>query len=230
MHREVSIVSNGYMYEVASWQGLLQHFVYLIGRGYYHYCIVTLPEKKRNRWQQIDQKIIAKYHTETDKFRRSRRKVNGLANFHYLRWDSVAVILHTEGKVDENILVDDKFLDARSVPVILRISKLSVFRIYRYGGRWTINLARETYQGIKAELIELALCRNVKLMVYTFDKLNGYPPWAGIIAQKRQLAQLLCKEAKKHQVFLSIAQLRITDKRKPVTVWSTNPTKTGLDL
>lgn len=209
----------GYQYEVETWQGLIQQLVYMLGRGCFWYCITVLPRKKKDKWHQIDQKLIRKYGTEMDKFKRARRKKKGLMNFYYLRWGSLAIILHTAGDVDSSVKMDDIFKDARITPLSIHVSHLVKLRVYRTGGRWTVCLARETYQGHKAVLAEVAQTKNVFEMVQTFDQLNAYPAWAGIINQKHRLARYLLHQARKHQVSFSMNQLRFWDKRTPVKVW-----------
>lgn len=195
-----------------------------MSRGYFWYCITVLPRKKRDRWHLSDRKLIQKYGSELNKFQRARRKSKGLMNFYYLRWSSLAIIMHTTGDLDPSVQMDDEFKDARKMPLSIQVSDLVKLNVYQHGGRWTVRLAHDTFRGHKAELAEVAKTKNVFRMVETFNRLNGYPAWAGIVNQKHGLARYLCQQARKHQVSLSTRQLRFWDKRTPVKVWCTrNP-------
>lgn len=125
-------------YEVISWQGLLQMVVYLVGRGYYFWHVIYLSESKRDRWHRTDAKLINKYGCDISKFTRRDRKKRKVANFYYLRWEHVAVLLHTEGEIlsktlkeiEKNNDVVDEFEDIRLKAVNLRVSKHTAFDIY----------------------------------------------------------------------------------------------------
>lgn len=89
-----------YKYLCNNWQALLEQIVNLCGNGYYYYHISYLPVRKKEKRKEIDKKIIEKYNLEKDtKDKRYQRKKKGLANFAFLRWEHILVILHTEGKI-----------------------------------------------------------------------------------------------------------------------------------
>jgi hypothetical protein len=225
-------------YEVISWQGLIQQLVYLLGRGYYYWCLMYLSESKRDRWHKTDQKLINKYQMDISKHQRSYRKKKGISNFYYLRWEHIAVMLHTEGTLPENY--DDKFFDIRNTKLTLRIGPFSAVTISyekdtrkkkakKKGGKRVkgekrknvivVRLEKECYRNLKAELREVAQTKNKAKMIRMFDRLNGFPSWSGIFCQKEQLAKYLVSEAKKHNVKLSLSDLRIVRKRFPVKVF-----------
>jgi hypothetical protein len=206
-------------YVCASWQGLLQQLVYLIGRGYFFYHVTYLPVNKKEKYSQIDAKLIGKYKTDKTKWQRSRLKAKGVANFYYLRWKHVAVILHTLGEQEDEIIYDDKFLDIRKNPLLLKISELVAFNIQIVDRRVTVKLAKDTYEGLRIELHQVAKTKSKEKMAKAFDRINGFPAWAGIIVQKRRLAWYLCEQAKKHNIQLDQSELRFVDQRKPVKVF-----------
>lgn len=211
----------GYRYLCDSWQGLLQMTVYLCGQGYYYYHVTCLPEKKRERWAKTDAKLIKKYRTNKSKWQRARQKQKGLANFIYLRWHNIAVIMHTMGRIDDNVTYDDPFYDVRKKPMRLPISELLEIEIYkRKNGSFTCRLTSKTYRGIKQTLRDVARLKNVKRIYHEYNKLNGIPAWGGVIEQKRQLAKYLVRQARKHQINLSEENLRLVDKRWPTKVWA----------
>jgi len=212
------IVNTKYLCQ--SWQALLQQVVYLCGRGYHYYHITYLPSHKEEKFTTIDEKLIEKYKTDTKPYTRSRLKAKGVCNYFYIRFSNIAIILKTEGSVREEINEDDKFSDVRRSPMLLSVSdKVCLSVHYFEQKRLTVKLEKECYQTIKASLLAVANTKNKYKMIKTFNNLNGLPSWAGIIAQKRKLAQFLCAKAKKNNVLLEQKELRIIDKRTPVKVW-----------
>ncbi|NPV92946.1 MAG: hypothetical protein HPY50_19435 [Firmicutes bacterium] len=63
--------------------------------------------KKREKWLLIDQKLIKKYQTNKSKGQRHRLRDKGLASTFYLRFDDVALLLHTLGELQPDIKADD---------------------------------------------------------------------------------------------------------------------------
>ena len=122
----VFIMDTNYM--CVSWQALLQMIVHLVGRGYYFYCLTHLPENKRARWNSIDRKLIDRYQTDKSKFQRARCKSKKIANFYYLRWENISILLHTTGEL-RNIEYIDHFSDIRRQSILLAISEFISFSI-----------------------------------------------------------------------------------------------------
>lgn len=202
-------------YLVSSWQGLLQYISKsLIGKGYYYWHLTELPIHKKSKWREIDEKLIDKYETNIDKFKRHRRKASGKANFIYIRWEQYAFIFHTEGVVPD--AYDDKFFDIRQHSIFLKISELTTFVIqFADNGKAHIKLEKDTYQGIKAMLHNVAKNQNAKLLQETFSMINGYPGYAGIVKQKKQLREYAVNQSIKHQIKISKdgkkRNMRLTD-------------------
>lgn len=176
---------------------------------------------------KIDRKLIEKYDCDKSKYERARLKKKKIANFYYLRFHNVFLILHTEGDIRDNIVYDDKFKDIRDKKsqISIKISDLTTIDIFmgafKKGGtrKVTVKLNKSTYRGIKDSLYIAARTKNINLMKREFDKLNGYPAWSGIIEQKVKLAKYLEKQARSHRVDLKKEDLRINCYRKPVTVF-----------
>lgn len=207
-------------YLCQSWQALIQQVVYLCGRGYHYYHILYLPSHKEDKFLQIDKKLINKYKTDTKPYTRSRLKGRGVCNYFYIRYNNIALIMKTDGSIQDGIVEDDKFSDVRYSPMILKISEIVSLSIHYFEKkRLTVKLEKECYQTIKAKLLDAANTKNKYKMIKTFNMVNGFPAWAGIIAQKRRLAKFLCEKAKKNNVLLEQKELRIVDKRTPVKVW-----------
>ena len=203
-------------YLVTEWKAMLQMVVNLCGKGYRYYHLTELPINKQNQWGEIDEKIISKYKTNKSKWQRQRAKAKGIANFYFLRWEHVMVVLHTEGVVPEEIVYDDKFSDIRQLPIFLKISELSAFRIQIHQEKIQVTLDKETYRGIKYTLHNAVKSKNVRLIKSEFDLINGYPAYKGILAQKNQLAHYVMEQAKKHHVQIKRTDLRFTTQKKTV--------------
>ena len=221
-------------YMCVSWQALLQMIVHLVGRGYYFYCLTHLPENKRARWNSIDRKLIDRYQTDKSKFQRARCKSKKIANFYYLRWENISILLHTTGEL-RNIEYIDHFSDIRRQSILLAISELISFSIginaiQSKGETKTkvfVRLSRESYRGVKNELVECAKSKNKYLMKLVYDRLNGLPAYSGIIDQKRNLAKFLSRQAKRHGSDFKSSQLRIHTRLKKHKVYSLFPPQNG---
>lgn len=204
-----------------SWQALVQQAVHYLSRCNYHYFhVIHLPEKKRDKWVKIDEKLINKYKCYRNKDQRYDNKKSGYANFVYLRWEHIAIILHSEGKIESDILYDDRFYDIRKNSMYLKVSDFTHLEIKTFEGKITVSLTQDTYEKIRKMLQRVAKTKDKKKMIQMFNKLNGLPAYAGIISQKRSLAEYLCERARKHKVVLHLKELRFVDKRKVYKVWA----------
>jgi len=136
-------------YLINSWQALIQMSIYLFSRGYWFYCVTIFPERKKDKWEKIDHKLITRYRCEKSKFQRARRKKKGLMNFYYLRWEAISLIFHTLGKPD--VVLEDRFVDVRKKPLEIQVSDLISVVIYRdqKNGKFTCKLSKKTYRGFK---------------------------------------------------------------------------------
>ena len=210
-------------YLCQSWQSLVQMTVYLVSRGYRHYCVTMLPAEKIDRWTDIDQKLMTRYHINLSKWQKARRKRQGFANFAYLRWDRLSIILHTAGEM-EFVKVEDNFLDIYRTPISLPISPLICMSIsmeqLENQNRTTVRLNRESYRGFKDYLYGIVKAGNINQILKEYDKINGLPCYRGIINQKKQLVKYVESEAKRRQLPLQASNLRLNTylKRYPVFV------------
>src|SRR5262245_5931275 len=86
-----------YRCEATSVEGFVQMLASnYLPHGYFFYLSGQVPPGKDRR--AIDEKLIARYGIDLSRQQRSRRKLAGLANLHYLRFESFFVILATHGK------------------------------------------------------------------------------------------------------------------------------------
>ncbi|KAF0821514.1 hypothetical protein V7200_23020 [Cytobacillus firmus] len=207
-------------YLVSSWQSLLKILVNLCGKGYFYYHLTELPVNKKKKWEEIDAKFIKKYQSDKNKWQRQRQKRKGVANFYYLRWEHIVLVLHTEGEVPKEIIYDDKVSDVRQSPIFIKISELSAFRIQFIKDRVTVFLDSDTYKGLKDSLYNVAKTKSKFKMKQAFNLINGYPAYKGILEQKNHLAEYLVSQAKKHGVTFKRNELRFNTKLEPRKIYN----------
>lgn len=189
-----------YNYKCKSWQGFIQQAITLISKGYHYYFIVS-PKKSldEDSWQRIDARIITKFDLErSNKDNRYYNKKRGLANYHYLRYGNISIVLRTEGSISDNVK-DEKFLDIYAEALVITLSLETSFKISKKVNekRVTLYLENDTYRSIKAELFTLLEKNRVNDLKNTFALINDFPAYAGINKQKRQLIAELIDKSKK---------------------------------
>jgi hypothetical protein len=162
--------------------------VNLVGNGFVFYNVTTIPKNKMNPefLKRLDSKIVAKYRIDLEsKDTFYKRKKRGLANFRYLRWQNVVVILRTFGDVlDENtqptkeltakqieryMVTDvDQFKDIRKTPLVLPISEATNLNIQFFAtSKATKQKLAEEGKKTKTEAV------TVKLSKRDFQELKG---------------------------------------------------------
>jgi len=211
--------------------------VNLVGNGYYYVHITYLPESKKEKWQKIDQKLIEKYKADLTKDQRYQRKKKNIAHFRYLRWENIAIVLHTPGEIISPgtmqhphlntkqlelyaIEKDDSFSNVRQHPVFLRISDGVVFDIRFLPKKAkkkevvTVRLEKQMVKDIKAQLEEYLAARAKNKVLFTYHNLNGFPAWGGIISQKRSIKKFILQCARKHSIKIKDEELFLNDFRK----------------
>ena len=190
-------------YLCKSWQFMLQQIIYLVSKGYTYYSVGEIPLNKASKARSIDQKIIDKYNIDLSKHQRNRRKKKKLANFYYLRWKNQFIILHTEGKFDESVKMDDVFHNISKKSkggnkFKINIGKELSVNIVLVNGKATVVLDKGTYKDIKIELDELVKNKQIGKLYKRFSMLNSIPAWSGIVKQKFLLQEEIYKAAKKY--------------------------------
>ncbi|BCS52656.1 hypothetical protein [Geobacter sp. SVR] len=205
-------------YQAADWQGYVQQIVNLMGHGYQDYCLVKLPMKKQAEWGTIDQRIAGKYCADLGKDKRYRRQLKGLANYAYLRWEDAAVILRTNG---EPLPTTDRFVSLHDKPLQVRVGESTVLKVVpasHKGRKVTVYLAKDKYREIKAGLLDNVRHRQLDVLHGAFSRLDGLPPYAGIVRQKAELVTAIVLEGKRHGLKLCRKDFPFRTKRrnKPV--------------
>lgn len=189
--------------ETVDWKGWLQHAVSMIGMGYHYYQVVMYPADKRDKWPQIDKKMMEKFEV-VDRFKRARRKQKGWANFSLARWNDQLLILRTEGINPPHLdLSGEKFKDATKEPLCLSFGKVLRLNISKMSGKVHVGMPRDLFDDWRANIEELAKTRSLAKMKWTLRRLNGIPAYAGINAQRRRLVEIAVEHLKANQVAAS---------------------------
>ncbi len=191
--------------------------MHYVSRGYSYFCMVELPKRKQSKWEAIDQKLIEKYGINIAKWNRRYRKKQGRMNFAYVRWEDQAVLLHTKGKIDDEITMDDTFLDSHKDALTIRVGDQMVLELAYIDDHATYKIHPTIYRDLKAEIADAAERRDVKHVVETIEHLNGLPAWKGIFEQKLALYRFAKTSLAKHQQKLPAVFIR--RKRTPIKVW-----------
>lgn len=200
-------MGNEYLYKPTTWQGLLQQIVFLVTQGYSYFHVAQYPENKRDKWDKIDKKLIEKYQTNLTRSQRYRNKEKRNANFWFLRYESVAIILMAttdfkgaKTQARPGIVIDDQFFDIHKKDMKINIGKMSSFKVHSIDGKITVSMTNQMFTDIKIKLLEVAKTKDLKKTQFEFHKLNGLPAWAGINKQKFQLLDLVVQELKRHNI------------------------------
>jgi hypothetical protein len=200
-------------YLVANWQALMQQLVFLSGQGYIHYYVAYLPKEKEHKFPTIDKKLIAKYQTNVSKYQRYRLKQKNRANFIYLRWEHIAVILHTNGDIPV-IEEMDTFKSIKDSPIPIQLSKYLSLSVVWDNGKTTVKLHKESYRTFKMMIEGYAKQQLKRKIIETIQKLNGIPAYRGIVEQKELLVEYALKQLEFHGTSANKNEFRLLRRRK----------------
>jgi uncharacterized protein YktA (UPF0223 family) len=200
-------------YLVANWQALMQQLVFLAGQGYTYYYVAYLPKEKEHKFPAIDTKLIAKYQTNVSKYQRYRLKQKNRANFMYLRWEHIVVILHTNGDIPiiEGI---DAFKNIRDSSIVIQLSKYLSLSVVLDNGKSTVKLHKESYRTFKMMIEGYAKQQQKRKIIETIQKLNGIPAYRGVVEQKVLLVEYALKQLEFHGTSANKNEFRILKRRK----------------
>lgn len=87
IYRAVATTLEGFIQQLA---------VCYVARGYFFYVTGAIPETKNP--PDVDRKLITRYDITSKKWKRAKRKSQGLANMQYIRFGHFFVLLCTEGE------------------------------------------------------------------------------------------------------------------------------------
>jgi hypothetical protein len=188
-----------YRFEATSVEGFVQMLASnYLPHGYWFYVTGRIPEGKSA--DSIDEKILAKYGIARSRQQRARRKLQGLANLQYLRFENFFVILATHGKHQFFESEGTTVKDIRKVPLQFRGYSISVKRggfLKREEGedeatadkrhRVRVIISKEAFKNLAAHLLELSTHRTLETLRWEFWN-QPYEPYAPI---RKQMLKVL---------------------------------------
>lgn len=180
------------------WKDFVKLLLNHAGHGYVEYSSFVIPDKKITKAEAIDRKILNKYpEAGHNKDQRYRNKRAGKANFAYLRWQNVGVILCTEGDVKERP-DPDQFVRLDSAPLIFAVGSTVEIKIAKAkaGRKYTAFLSKQSFRTIKGILRDNIRHHRIEVAVKYWDRLRGLPAFSGILEQTRELARWIRLECK----------------------------------
>ena len=219
------MLENGYTttkMDIWTFIELLRHRV---SYGYIFYY--TFKQKKPEK----DQEIVEYYLSHLKKYQRVyRRHAKGLRNYFYMRYNSVGIVLATAGQPDPNLRHIEQFLqDIRQKPLRLKVSDITelVVHAQERSSKKTLKvnvyLSKSTLYIIKANLLQvLKLNANPRKKASEQAKnavkrawlINGYPSFAGLLEQKKQLRSWYIREARIRGINIPQNELKLSYFRK----------------
>ncbi len=162
--------------------GFIQQLaVSYVANGYHFYVAGRVPDHKEPA--HCDQKIIAQYGIDVSKWTRSRRKKQGYANVHYLRYDRFYVIVASCGKHPFFAAEAKQLRDIRDYPIHFRGHTIG-YRRARNGRSFhvSVRIDRELYRELKWHFEDIAVHRSVEDLCRELRAID-YEPYAPVRVQ-----------------------------------------------
>ena len=158
-----------YRCEAVSVEGFVQQLaVAYVARGYFFYVTGWVPERKEP--QQVDDKLIQRYHIDLSQWARARRKRLGQASVQYLRHEDFFVILATHGEHPFFEAEGKNVLDVRR-----RSIKYAGYAVGFRGGHVQVRIDLPQYRLLKAWFEEEATRRSAERLAKAFYDLPFEP-------------------------------------------------------
>lgn len=176
-----------YKYLAVSANKFVEQVVRHANSGHTNYVTGVVPRHKDPL--VVDRKLIAKFHCDRDRNRRSRAKLAGIASVHYVRHDRHWVLMATVGVgpfYDEHAAEYGQRHQFRSLE--RQGFCYAGYRITRRRGpcgeklRTLVSLDPETYRNVKGRLLDLATRRSVQALEAEFWQL-GFEPYSPVRKQ-----------------------------------------------
>lgn len=187
----------------------IDYLVNAISNGKYLYYQLSYidAEKLENKefLAKLESKIKVKYQTDKTKSERLNLRRKDRARFLAIRYKNILIILKTNG--DTEIALNEKWEDIRNKKIELKTSKHTSYLIglgaskrrrnnnKTLESKITVTLGSEAYNLIKLSCLEAIRERkSIPLLIYEWNKINGFNGWSGINRQKMQLKEYLVTE------------------------------------
>lgn len=195
-----------------------------VARGYYFYVTGCIPDHKDPT--RTDQKIISQYGIGISKWARARRKKEGLASVHYLRYGPFFILIANHGEQPFFRAEAGQLRDIRVAPIHFMGYSIGC-RHGRHDGELhvSVRIHREFYRELKSRFEQAAVHQSVEELCQEFSAIP-YEPYAPVRDQLRSLVRAVNRQRKKgglEPVPMSAAR----QTRYPVKPFAQNPGRTG---
>lgn len=177
----------------ASVEGFIQQLaVAYVQHGYWFYVAGWIPEGKEPA--TVDRKLIDRYGIAISKWARARRKAQGLANVHYLRYDRFFVLIVTKGQHEFWQREADVIRDIRRAPIAFAGYSVGCGR--GIDRRWhaSVRIQHRTYCERKACLLERAVQRSPASMASEIQGVLPFEPYAPIRRQSLNILRAVNRQ------------------------------------
>lgn len=194
-----------YRYLATSLTGFVQQLsCNILPHGYWLYVTGLVPDSKDPL--AVDAKLLDRYGIAISRQQRARRKLQGLANLHYIRLGRIWIILATHGLHPFHVEEANNIRDARKIPIKIGGYSLSAKKggyLKKEAGedeptidgkmRCRVQIQREEFQNLRGYFTERACHRSVESLSKELFCLP-YEPYAPIRRQQLVLLRLINKQ------------------------------------
>ena len=202
--------SEGTIDNMKIYSDLIQFIDYVINAisngKYLYYQINYIPENKavnEDYLNKLDEKMSNKYNANLTKNQRLNLRRKDAARHLYVRYKNIVILLKTEGFTE--VAKNEKWKDIRKEKINLKITDNVIYNIGLGQGKSsksktlnskiTVTLSKDTLNLIKVSCLEaIRYKKSIRLLIFEWNKINGFNGWSGINKQKIQLRDYLVKE------------------------------------
>jgi len=176
MYRHVAASENGFVQQLA---------VAYVNHGYWYYVTGIVPGHKEV--SAVDSKLIQKYDIAISKWTRARRKQQGLANVHYMRYQRFFVLIATQGEHSFFQEEAPNIKDVRRDPI--RFAGYSIGFRRGVDRKWhtSVRIHPTQYNLIKDYYVDIATRRSLEQIRKELE-LIPFEPYAAV---RRQILNIL---------------------------------------
>jgi len=184
-----------YRFVATSVAGFVQQLaVAYLTNGYYFYVTGLIPPHKDPA--KTDSKLMEAYDIAISKWTRTRRKREGHANIHYLRYQRFYVIIASHGVHPFFAAEAKRLRDIRRQPISFRGYSIGCRRA-RGGGEYhaSVRINRERFAELKTRFQHSAVHRTVEELCFDLRHLP-YEPYAPVRCQLFGLVRAINRQRK----------------------------------
>jgi hypothetical protein len=156
-----------------------------VQHGYWFHVTGTIPHGKDPL--AVDRKLVDRYGLAISKWARARRKRQGLANVHYLRYERFFVLIATKGRHEFREREGKAIRDIRRHPIAFAGYSISCRRGVDQQWHASVRMLPIRYRELKAFVLELA-ARSASTHIAAVIANTWLLPYAPV---KRQLLNIV---------------------------------------